>query len=116
MDNFTCINSRGCSVVDYFIVPQQHVQMCESCSVYCTNDLISPLCIHDLLSSCCKAPDHSIICGKIVCRYQYEHNDLCADENLINHGSNVMSNRKIYDYQNISPCFLNNESWNEKNH
>ena len=95
MDNFTCINSRDCSVVDYFIVPQQHVQMWESCSVYFTNDLISSLCIHDLLSSCCKAPDHSIICGKIVCRYQYEHNDLCADKNLISHGSNVMSNKKF---------------------
>ena len=25
-----------------------------------------------------------------------------------------MSNRKVYDYQNILPCFINNESWNEK--
>ena len=68
MDNFTCINSRGCSV-DYFLVPQQHVQICESCSVYCVNDLISSPGIHELLSSSCKEPDHSIICGKFVCRY-----------------------------------------------
>ena len=114
MDNFTCINSRGCSVVDYFIVPQQHVQMCESCSVYCANDLINSLGIHDLLSSSCRALDHSIICGKFVSRYQYEHNDLSADKNNINDGLNVMPNRKIYDYRNISPCFMNSESWNEK--
>ena len=97
-DNFTCINRKGCSVVDYVIVPQQHMQMCESCSVYCANDLISSLDIHDLLSSSCKATDHSIICGNIGCRYPYEHNDLCSEKNLINDESNVMLNRKIYDY------------------
>ena len=114
MDNFTCINIRGCSVVDYFIVPQQHMQMCELCSVYCANDLIGSLGVHDLLSCSCKEPDHSIICDKFVSRYQYERNDLCADKKFINDNSNVMLNRKIYGCQNISLCFMNNQSWSKK--
>ena len=60
-DDFTCISSKGRSVVDYFITFHECLKFGKSLVVSTVNDLICELGIHGLISSKCKAPDHSFV-------------------------------------------------------
>ena len=55
-DNFTCISTKGKSVVDYFIVPHMNLINCVKCTVHTVKDIIDPA-YHGNVS----LPDHSLL-------------------------------------------------------
>ena len=80
-DNYTCVSGRGKSVVDYIITPHDCLGECSECEVELTNDLLEKYDCMSLLSSTCKAPDHSLLTVKFSCNML---NSLNNDENLSN--------------------------------
>ena len=60
-DNYTCVSSRGSSVVDYMLVPHSTLEKCDSFKVHSVKDLIHPtintvesLSDHSVLELCIK--------------------------------------------------------------
>jgi len=60
-NNFTCISSKGSSVVDYCITPHEYLKYCKTFEVHTCIDLIDKHSLQEMLSLRCKMPDHSII-------------------------------------------------------
>ena len=102
-DNFTCISSKGKSVVDYMIVPHDCLSDCISFDVLLCSELISKFNLQQNLHSRCKIPDHSVLCvNLVICfesisadsKYIYDHDDTCTieiepDNTIV---TNVMNN------------------------
>ncbi len=61
LDNFTCISTKGTSVVDYILVPHENVNDCMVFNVIPCTELIDREGLHGLLSEDSKMPDHSIL-------------------------------------------------------
>ena len=61
LDDFTCVSTRGRSVVDYFIVPHNFLQYCVSCKVSLSNDVIEANDLLYLIGRKSRAPDHSLL-------------------------------------------------------
>ena len=59
-DTFNSISTEGRSVEDYFITAHQYLKHCKL-KVSMVTSLIETLSIPNLLSSKCRAPDHSIV-------------------------------------------------------
>ena len=55
-DNYTCVSSRGSSVVDYMLVPHFTLEQCDSFKVHLVKDLIDPTII-----TVESLPDHSAL-------------------------------------------------------
>ena len=68
-DNFTCINSRGKSVVDFIMLPHDCIKFCSSFKVDTIANLLSSGQLYNLISGRCKSPDHSLISITLTCSY-----------------------------------------------
>ena len=64
-DNYTCVSSRGSSVVDYMLVPHSTLEKCDSFKVHLVKDLIDPR-----INTVESLPGHSVLelCIKGVLR------------------------------------------------
>ena len=71
-DNYTCLSTRGKSVVDYFAVPHECLRFCRSFSVTTVHDAIDKWKLQPLVSSKSRPPDHSIITCSVMYSYNLE--------------------------------------------
>ena len=60
-NNFTCVNTNGKSVVDYFICQHENLKLIPKCEVLLIPDLLHNFNLFNMLSPFCKAPDHSLL-------------------------------------------------------
>ena len=104
-DNFTSISSKGRAVVDYIFVPHENLRNCSYFSVDIMSDIISKYSLEPMISTRCKAPDHSILTLKYVL-YDPCHEIPIEDESM--RGESVS---KKYDYGTMSNEFMNSPSW-----
>ncbi len=65
-DNFTCISTKGKSVVDYLISPHECLKYYKSVEVVTCTDVIDTFSLQGLLNDRCKMPDHSIVLCEIM--------------------------------------------------
>jgi hypothetical protein len=104
-NDFTCISTRGHSVVDYIVVDFNTLKDCTKLDVLCMNDLLLVYNFQNYLSSKCKAPDHSIItlsfeiCNIVDFDRQSQNTNICSDTVC-----NIP--RKMYKFDNIPDTFL----------
>ena len=106
-DNYTCLNRNGCSVVDYIITDFGSLEKCKMCKVLSVNDLmIENSGLKLLLSSSCKAPDHSVIL------VEFEYGNEVEDQEETGVETKSCSGYRRYSFQNQNNNFLNNETWN----
>ena len=77
-DNFTCISSRGKSVVDYICVLQDQFNLYNDFRVHVVTEMIDKCAIMELISDLSRPPDHSII---IVSVHLSPGDALCAGIN-----------------------------------
>ena len=106
-DDFTCISTRGKSVVDYFAVPHECLRFCKDIFVNSVHSEIDRLKLHGLLSSKCKSPDHSFVTAHIV--YSYETENTLPDKDGVN--SDTIRKSKLYCFNNRPNAFLNSDMW-----
>ena len=108
-ENFTFISSRGRSVVDYFITPQDCLQFCQNFSVDLMSSLLEKYDLYSLLSQNCKAPDHSLL----TLQFRYSYIDVADAQHSIGDKSNEKNsgNRKMYSFENRPNGFLSSEMW-----
>ncbi len=66
-DNFTCINTRGRSVIDYFVVAQENMENVTDFEVRRVTDIINMLSIHELVGG--RMSDHSIVLCEVKMSY-----------------------------------------------
>ena len=99
-DNFTSISHRGRSVVDYIIVPHEHLYMVKSFRVSTVLDLMNEYGV--MYDANSKLSDHSILCAKIIVAEEEilpesstQHSTcqsihkLCCDRSRVEHKSNI---------------------------
>ena len=119
--NFTCVSTRGRSVVDYFLTEQCSLNTCAEFKVFNTLDLLNLFFLQDLVSTVCKPPDHSVIWLKVnISSYGVKETESILSENtqsndvrIHNVDSTVPSSRYFERYnlhKNSDRC-MNNESW-----
>jgi len=66
-NNYTFVHSRGKSVIDYIIIPQQDLDKCSEMNVFLARDMINLHC-YDIMSNLDlskQTPDHSILHAKM---------------------------------------------------
>jgi len=113
-DNFTFVSSRGRSVVDYFLVPQDCLEFCKSFTVQLVSDLVEKTKSRNLIGPQCKPPDHSIL--TLTFRYSYMHT---VDESISNASHNIthttdinfVKRRKMYLFENKPEAFMKSPVW-----
>ena len=108
-DDFTCSNTRGQSVVDYIITPQNCIDKCTSCVVHTVSSLIESLNLHQLLSSSCKAPDHNLLVSSFLLNIDNDIENTNPKLGSTNQFHETGS--KIYDFNKTDMKFMNNELW-----
>ena len=103
-DNFTCISSRGKSIVDYIVVAHDCLANYATMQVLTPNDIVDKFKLESMLSDRCKMSDHSVIWTSFKAT---------ADINL-HEQSNILfdskTNKKFY-FNNINNNFLSNSHW-----
>ena len=77
-DNFTCLNTKGNSVVDYFMIHQNNIDMCTVCKVVTVSELMKKYELYNLISGKCKPPDHSML-WLDVSPFNAEKYNLCTN-------------------------------------
>jgi exonuclease III len=65
-DHSTYMSTRGSSVVDYFLIPQQLFNNCTSLSIQSSTELVDYYNLHNLLSTNCKIPDHAVLSMELM--------------------------------------------------
>ncbi len=109
LDNFTCISSKGKSVVDYFITPYDCIKYCKKLSVRTVSDLIDHLSIQDQISSRCKPPDHSVVTLELT--YSLSTADRLTQHQGHEQNENTSHKRKMYCFDKKPDMFMKSESW-----
>ena len=113
-DNFTYISDKGKSVVDYIITPQDCFVKCVNFEVLTMNELLQKFNLMDMLSTRCKASDHSVLRTKFNFANYLEVENM---ENTSNIESNVinqcgsMSNHRKYRFDNVPVDFMLNDQF-----
>ena len=113
-NNFTCVSTKGRSVVDYIVTTHDNLTNCTLCEVELVSDLIQKYKCISLLSDTCKAPDHSMLTLKMT----YSAGTMVETVNSnvfesggLQHNVNVPSNDKLYKLKNIPVTFMNSPDW-----
>ena len=112
--NYTCVSSRGRSVVDYMITTHDNISNCVTCDVDLTSDLIDRYDCITLLSESCKAPDHSMITLQFAHSYNAQLNRYIYGTNCINVNNiftRTTGSNKRYIFDNRPDAFMNSQLW-----
>ena len=104
-NDFTSISSKGTSVVDYIAVPHENIGDCSLFNVKTVSDIISENRLESMVSSTCKAPDHSLLTLKY--NVGFPNSTSCTDPNDQTH----VDINKRYNYGTMSEQFLRSETW-----
>ena len=117
-DNYTCISCRGQSVVDYILTPQECLNSISQFTVRVVNNIIEQHNLYTMLSTQCKATDHSVVTVDIACSYVNQHtNSYRPTCNMVNNtdtGQNVINSHarvRKYRLSEPPPDFMNNDVW-----
>jgi hypothetical protein len=135
-DNFTCISSRGKSVVDYLCVLQDQFNLFNDFRVHSVTDMIDKCAIMELISDLSRPPDHSIIIvsvhlspgdalcpgidsdqGRAIVEHEVRNNNATRAEN--NTRANVWAesvkskSARKYDLSAIPNNCMSNGAWRE---
>ena len=123
-DNFTCISTKGKSVVDYFLVNHSSLVNCSEWKVITPSEALSIFKLESLVSNRCKPPDHSIVILKYNTGFCSDY--LHDNTGSINQNQNVgnandcddlytefVKDKKIF-YNDIPESFLNSDRWRQK--
>ena len=103
---FTSVSVKGKSVVDYFVMPHENISNCTSFAVHLVSDIIEANNLESMLSSRCKAPDHSFI----SMTYEIQISNL-RESNDINLSDEMVDINKRYNYGTMSQNFFKSASW-----
>ena len=103
--DFTSISTRGKSVVDFCVIPQENFENCISFDIHAMSDLIDDLDMQCLISEKCKMSDHSILI------LNYQLNPLSSSQNDIHTEVTPNNLSKKYKYHTMSPEFLRSDTW-----
>ena len=119
-DNYTSLSTRGKSVVDYIITPQDCFTCCEGLKADLVNDIIDIYKLTELIGERCRPPDHSVLTLKFTSRpLSGTHTD---DRNVVSKvvydDSDCASyqgepTKKRYLFKNVPSQFFNNELWRQ---
>ena len=61
LDNFTCINACGKSIVDYMLIHQETLNLVSKCDIMSVHELLHNYKSYNLISENCKTPNHFIL-------------------------------------------------------
>ena len=118
-DNFTFINTRGKSVVDFMCVRHNEIDKFVNFSVSTMSELISKYNLYGILGTKCKISDHSLLCVDIQSDYHF----LCDTFHSINVNTNAVAhdnehtcrwNTPKYNFDRKTPNFMCGEIWTKK--
>jgi hypothetical protein len=99
-DNFTCISTKGKSVVDYILCPQSDVTFCKMLQfIRVTNLLQKYNLTPPEIGTEGNLPDHSIVCAHVKVHYESDLTDHI-----------VLNKRFRYNFRNIPASFMNNDT------
>ena len=116
VDNFTCVSTRGKSIVDYFIVPHDQICACYELQVDLPTDLVEQYNCINLLSEHCKLPDHSMLTLKYALNYGDKPTDNRSTDTQFalnfEMGSTNLISFKKYKFENIPDGVMENNQWN----
>jgi len=107
-DDFTCVSTRGKSVVDYFLTTHDNINNCTRCEVDLISDMIVKYNCVQMLCDRCKAPDHSMLTMVVTYIHKY---DPIATLVKGERQKIIMDTDKRYDFHNVPQEFMNNEDW-----
>lgn len=118
MDNFTCVSSKGRSVVDYLCIPHECLRFCDMCKVTTPSEAVDKFNLQRLINNRCKMPDHSLIYSNITINYSvnsHEPRSNTLNYNTWEHlrpplGIENPTNKR-YRFDDIPPNFRNSETW-----
>ena len=102
-DDFTCVSTKGRSVVDYVIVPQSFLKKYIDFRVTLTNDVIEREQLNNFLCNRCRVPDHSLLQTVIdigVSRELHLHQK-CKEQSIP---------KRKFDRKKIPSDFMSNEN------
>ena len=99
--NFTCISSKGKSVVDYINTPHDCFNSCDDFKVETVIDLLEQYNIFGMIGDRCKPPDHSLLSVNFASSYNISNKNV-NDEGDIE-GRNMLSEERQghYSFENI---------------
>ena len=106
-DNFTFISSRGKSVVDYMMTPQDCIKFVDSFRIDVVSDLMTKYGAFRFLTPTCKSPDHSLLTTLITCSYD-RTNPVRADGT---YNDQISRSRKVYQYHDRYDEYLSSPVW-----
>ena len=107
--SFTCVLTKGSSVVDYILVPHDCLENCLWFGTFQTNELTDTYNLQPFLSDRCKAPDHALLTVIFKDTKYIESN---------NTGSFICSSlsrvkTKRFNFQMTTSMFMNDKTWND---
>ena len=106
-DNFTCINSRGRSVVDYFLTFHHTLKYCKSVKVFTVSEMIEKCGIVSMINSKCRPPDHSLL--NLTISYSMSE----SDKESQSKNPNLSNKQKFYCFDKKPDHFMNSEVWRQ---
>ena len=105
-DNYTFLSSRGKSVVDYFLTPHDCLKFCKDFSILTMSEIMLKFDLYKLLSTVCKAPDHSLLTLKFDCTYSHLDHNVNSIQGDLN-----KKRKKFYCFDKKPEGFLHSEIW-----
>ena len=99
LDGYTCVSTKGKSVVDYIITQNVSFDKFKSFKILQVNDLVQKYDLCKYLSSSSKVSDHAVLYTEILTT---SHEINCG---LVKNINNLCLKRRIYDFDNIPSNF-----------
>ena len=119
-DNFTCISTKGRSVVDYICVMNDQFTMFKSFRVFTVSEMIDKYALTPLVSDRSRPPDHSLIVvelqvsvGDSLCE-QTPSPALNIDTPPNTNAEDTTRQKRKYNVSNISTDFMANAEWRDQ--
>ena len=114
-DNYTCISSKGLSVVDYIMTPHDVLDKCVYFKVYTVTELAEICNVSQLIGERCRLPDHSVLHVNFNPRAidTTINNHISPDETSGREGGKhfIPYNKRTYRFDNVPDMFLASDSW-----
>ena len=111
LDNYTCISTRGRSIVDYVLVPHECLRFCKKLEVIPVNSLIDKLRLTQLISHKSKPPDHSMVIANIMYSYRCDLEETGKVEQSYTQSTERNERRRMYCFDTRPQGFMQNKMW-----
>ena len=109
-DNFTCINTKGKSVVDYCITHHLNLNKCTNFKVLTISDMLEKYNLVNYQTVKCKVPDHSLLYFEFMPRYiETNKQPQGISYSKTGHAKQQNNPTKKYKFNHCPSLFLNNE-------